>query len=144
MHIQPGVRGQSLATLSAHSQPLSGHLPISCGTDFLGGGAKGGLPCLLTQTYLCLLTSLPHLGPPRPLPSPAVASPRSPLSLCPCLVLEEQNQVRSLLCSHPPVFSSLTRRRHSITMGREAATHLAFPLCLLFQPLWPLGCSQMC
>lgn len=72
-----------LATSSAHPRPLSGHLPVSCGTAF-----QGERPCPLTpRAYPALLGLSVPPGAPRPRLSLAVASPQSPRRRCRSLVL---------------------------------------------------------
>lgn len=111
----PHVRSEpsQLATSSAHLRPLSGHLPVSCGTAF-----QGEQLCPLTpRAYPALLGLSVPPGAPRPCPSLAVASPRSPRRRCCSLVLEEQTQVMSLPCSASPRVFLLSHGNHGHHSG---------------------------
>lgn len=123
-------------------RPLSGHLPISCGTAFQREEWRGCLACDPGPIQACRPLHPPGTSKAPP-PSLAVASPRSPPRLCHSLILKEQNHVISLLCSvSSSVFLSHHRshRRHS---GPQSPTpsglSLSAPLLL---PLWPLCCSS--
>lgn len=80
--------------------------------------------------------SLSHLGPPRPFPLLAVASPQSPPRLCCCLVLEGQNQVISLLCSASP--SALLSHLEKPVSSHGPQGPTSSGSISLLQSLWPL------